>query len=601
MRLAMRLAVLLWLAPGVGFAQGVLSADAFGRDLTLLQLLAGVPLAFAMVHFLMYLFRANLPGNLPYVAFAVCISLLIFLSSEVTLWPTDQGVFLIAIKTLLILTALFGLQFSYTAFFLALPRNWRALCIASGVLCLVAWAMPMPVVYLIGLIGFCELLRICAIAIWQKRPGARIIGAGIGVFMLVSVYELLLELDVLSRDISLVYLYGFLGMVVSMSAFLAHTFDRTNQEVKKQTLEIQTLTRRAVAQQQHAADQKRRLQEAERERDRAEEERKTLERELERAAERQRLAEELKAANQKLEEGQTQLVQAEKMAALGNLVAGIAHEINTPMGAINSMHDTLKRGMEKLAEEVAPQLPGDEDDHSQRIRLATKGTKGTKDQDEDDHSQQIRLATKGTKGTKDQDEDDHSQRIRASLQEIDQANRVMTASTARVRELVASLRNFARLDEAEWKQVDIHEGIESTLALVRHKLEGHIELVRDYGRLPQVTCFPGRINQIFLTLLVNAAQAIEGTGRIAIQTRTADGEVSVAISDTGKGIAQAMLPKIFDLEFTSDGTGAVGLPMCRQIAEEHNGRVLAESEVGKGTTFTLVLPVDQRERQKATT
>ena len=554
MRFAMRFAVLLWLTPGVGFAQGVLSADAFGRDLTLLQLLAGVPLAFAMVHFLMYLFRANLPGNLPYVAFAVCISLLIFLSSEVTLWPTDQVVFLIAIKTLLILTASFGLQFSYTAFFGALPRNWRALCIASGVLCLVAWAMPMPVVYLIGLIGFCELLRICAIAIWQKRPGARIIGAGIGVFMLVSVYELLIELDVLSRDISLVYLYGFLGMVVSMSAFLAHTFDRTNREVEKQTLEIQTLTRRAVAQQQHTAEQKRRLQEAERERERAEEERKTLERELERADERQRLAEELKAANQKLEEGQTQLVQAEKMAALGNLVAGIAHEINTPMGAINSMHDTLKRGMEKLAEEVAPQLPGDE----------------------------------------------HSQRIRASLQEIDRANRVMTASTARVRELVASLRNFARLDEAEWKQVDIHEGIESTLALVRHKLEDRIALVRDYGRLPQVTCFPGRINQIFLTLLVNAAQAIEGPGRIAIQTRTADGEVSVAISDTGKGIAQAMLPKIFDLEFTSDGPGAVGLPMCRQIAEEHNGRVLVESEVGKGTTFTLVLPIDQRERQKAT-
>ena len=558
MRLAMRLAVLIWLAPGVGFAQGVLSADAFGRDLPLTQLLAGVPLAFAMVHFLMYLFRANLPGNLPYVAFAVCISLLIFLSSEVTLWPTDQVVFLIAIKTLLILTALFGLQFSYTAFFGALPRNWRAFCIASGVLCLVAWAMPMPVVYLIGLIGFCELLRICAIAIWKKRPGARIIGAGIGVFMLVSVYELLLELDVLSRDISLVYLsgYGFLGMVVGMSAFLAHTFDRTNREVEKQTLEIQTLTRRAVAQQQHATEQKRRLQEAERERERAEEERKTLERKLERAAERQRLSEELKAANQKLEEGQTRLVQAEKMAALGNLVAGIAHEINTPMGAINSMHDTLKRGMEKLAEEVAPQLPGDEDDHSQRIR--------------------------------------------ASLQEIDQANRVMTASTARVRELVASLRNFARLDEAEWKQVDIHEGIESTLALVRHKLEGHIELVRDYGRLPQVTCFPGRINQIFLTLLANAAQAIEGTGRITIQTRTADGEVSVAISDTGKGIAQAVLPKIFDLESTSDGTDAMGLPICRQIAEEHTGRVLAESEVGKGATFTLVLPVDQRERQRAT-
>lgn len=553
MRLVMRLSILLWLLPGVSFAQGILSVDDFARDLTLLQLLAGVPLAFAMVHFLMYLFRANLPGNLPYVAFAVCISLLIFLSGELTLRPTDQVVFSIAIKTLLILTALFGLQFSYTAFFGALPRNWRALCVASGVLCLAAWAMPMPVVYLIGLIGFCELLRIYAIAIWQKRPGAWIIGAGIGAFMSVSVYELSIALGVFPRDISFLY-PGFLGMVVSMSAFLAHTFDRTNREVEKQTLEIQNLTRRAVAQQRRAAEQKRRLRQAERERERAEEERKTLGRELERAHERQRMAGELKAANQKLEEGQTQLIQAEKMAALGNLVAGIAHEINTPVGAINSMRDTLKRGMEKLAGEVVPHLSGDGDENRQRIR--------------------------------------------ASLQEIDRASRVMTASTARVRELVASLRNFARLDEAEWKRVDIHEGIESTLVLVRHKLEGRIALVRDYGRLPQVTCFPGRINQVFLNLLVNAAQAIEGTGRIAIQTRAEEGEVAVAISDTGKAIAQEALPKIFDLEFAiqSDEKYTLGLAMCRQIAEEHKGRILVESEAGKGTIFTLVLPIDQGDR-----
>ena len=552
MRWVMRVAVLLWLVPGGGFAQGILSADDFARDLALLQLLAGVPLAFAMVHFSMYLFRANLPGNLPYVAFAACISLLIFLSRESTLRPTDPVVFSIAIKTLLILTALFGLQFSYTAFFGALPRNWRALCAASGVLCLAAWAMPMPVVYLIGLIGFCELLRICAIAIWQKRPGARIIGAGMGVFMVVSVYELLIELGVFPREISLLY-PGFLGMVVSMSAFLAHTFDRTNREVEKQTLEIQNLTRRAVAQQRRATEQKRRLQEAERERERAEEEQKTLGRELERAHERQRMAGELKAANQKLAGGQAQLVQAEKMAALGNLVAGIAHEINTPVGAINSMHDTLKRGMEKLAGEVAAHLSGDEDETRQRIR--------------------------------------------ASLQAIDRANRIMTDSTARVRELVASLRNFARLDEAEWKRVDIHEGIESTLALVRHKLEGRIALVRDYGQLPRVTCFPGRINQVFLNLLVNAAQAIEGTGRIAIETRAGNGEVSIAISDTGKAIAQEALPKIFDLEFAiqSDEKGALALAMCHQIAEEHNGRILLESAAGKGTTSTLVLPIDQRE------
>ena len=553
--------------------------DRHVRDQTLLQLLAGVSLTFALVHFLMYLFRAKLRGSLSYVAFATCISLLIFIPIEVIFRPTILVILLGVGKTILILTVLFGLKFSYTAFFGGLPRNWRAVSISSGILCLGAWAMPVPIVFLIGLIGFCELLRICLIAIWKKKPGARIIGAGIGVFILAWAYQLLTELGVLPRDISFVYIYGFLGLVASMSAFLAYTFDRTNRQIKKQTVEIRNLTRRAVAQQTRGAEQKRRSREAERERERAEEEWKILERELEIANKRQRMAEKLKAANQRLEERQMQLVQTEKMAALGNLVAGIAHEINTPVGAINSMHDTLKRAVANLEGEMAPYLADDRDKNRGRMHMTLKRVVALFKEDV----------------TPDDDGDKNRNVIRASLQEIGEANRVITASTERVRELVLSLRNFARLDEAEWKQVDIHEGIESTLALVRHKLEDRIALVRDYGQLPQVTCFPGRLNQIFLNLLVNAVQAIEGTGRITIQTRAENGEVSVAIADTGKGIAKEVLPKIFDLEFTtkSDGKGALGLSMCRQIAEEHNGRVLVESEIGKGTTVTVVLPIDQ--------
>jgi len=524
------------------------------RDLTLLQLLFGVPLAFALLHGFLFIFHPKTRVNLYYALFSLCVSLLIFIPIEFAFSPAHLIPLFVVFKTSLVLTVLLGLKFSYQAFFDRLPRYWRVISIPGAFLCLVAWALPLNVVFLITLIGLPELLRICLFAIWEKKTGARIVGAGIAVFTLTCTYQLLIELDVLARDASFLYVYGILGLVISMSAYLAYTFDRANRLLGEQAVQVQALTEKALAQQKRTFEQERLLRESQMARKLLESENALKTKELEEATERQRMLEELEQANHALQEKQTQLVQAEKMAALGNLVAGIAHEINTPVGAINSMHDTLKRAVAKLQTEMDESLS--EEKRNDRV-------------------------------------------LQASLQVIGEANRVITTGTERVRDIVVSLRNFARLDEADLKRADIHEGLESTLTLVQHDLKNRIEVVKDYGEIPLVTCFPGRLNQVFLNLLINAAQAIEGEGCITIQTRTTVSEVSIAIVDTGKGIAKDDLPRIFESGFTTKHTGkgtGLGLSICSQIVKEHNGRILVDSVVGEGTTFTVVVPVDQPEQ-----
>jgi two-component system NtrC family sensor kinase len=156
------------------------------------------------------------------------------------------------------------------------------------------------------------------------------------------------------------------------------------------------------------------------------------------------------------------------------------------------------------------------------------------------------------------------------------------------------LRNFARLDEAERKKVDLHEGLESTLTLARHQLENRIQVVRDYGDLPEIDCFANQLNQVFMNLLMNAAEAIEAKGTITISTRAHGDAVTVAFSDTGTGIPAEMLPKVFDPGFTTKGVRVgcgLGLAICYKIVTEHGGRVEVQSQMGQGTTFTLYLPV----------
>jgi len=237
----------------------------------------------------------------------------------------------------------------------------------------------------------------------------------------------------------------------------------------------------------------------------------------------------------------SQLIQSEKMAALGLLVAGVAHEINTPMGAIHSNNDIMTRAVGKVRKllERAP--------------------------------------------------DNEVRRLLDILGEVCRNNEI---ATERIMKIVRNLKNFARLDEAERKKVDIHEGIESTLSLLRHQLKSRIRIVKCFGDIPEIECYPNELNQVFMNILVNAAQAIKHRGEITVKTWREGDRVKIAISDTGVGIPPENLSKVFDPGFTTKGVGlgtGLGLSICYKIVQEHRGTIEAESSK-QGTTFTISIP-----------
>lgn len=249
-----------------------------------------------------------------------------------------------------------------------------------------------------------------------------------------------------------------------------------------------------------------------------------------------------------LQEAQTQLIQSEKMASLGMLVAGVAHEINTPLGTISSNVDTRELILKMIRQKVMS-IYGSVDPSIDRI-----------------------------------------------LKSADDVTRVDRLATRRILEIVRSLRNFSRLDEADFQRADLHEGIESTLILIHNMLKTRITVVKEYGDLPPIRCYPNQLNQVFMNILVNAAQAIDGEGTITIKTGLGEnGSVWVKIRDTGKGIKKGDIDKIFNPGFTTKGVGVgtgLGLSICYKIIERHGGRIDVYSEPGAGTEFTIEIPQD---------
>ncbi len=218
--------------------------------------------------------------------------------------------------------------------------------------------------------------------------------------------------------------------------------------------------------------------------------------------------------SKKTQEGELtpQFIQADKMAALGLLVAGVAHEINTPMGAIHSNNDNMRRAVAKIRKLLGPQ----------------------------------------------------EQEVERLFDIVDEVCRNNEAATERIMKIVHSLKNFARLDEAERKEVDIHEGIESTLTLVQHQLKNRIRVERQFADLPEIQCHPIQLNQVFMNILVNAAHAIPDQGTITIKTLKEGGNVKVVIGDTGVGIPHEHLSKIFDPGFTTgSGHGAWAIDLLQ--------------------------------------
>lgn len=269
---------------------------------------------------------------------------------------------------------------------------------------------------------------------------------------------------------------------------------------------------------------------------------------------------ELAARKAELERLQAQIVHSEKMASLGQLAAGIAHELNNPAGFIYGNMDLLQEYTSKMERVLAiydrAVLPPD-------IAAEVSATKAQISYD-------------------------------ALLSDWRSMIADCREGAERIRDVVQNLRLFSRLDEAEFKKVDLHEGIDSTIRLLsRYYGSGRIGLVRDYGQLPLVNCFPGQLNQVWMNLLVNAAQATGGEGEVRISSRVEGTAVVVDISDNGCGIPADILHKIFDPFFTTkpvgEGTG-LGLSIVYGIIEKHGGTITAESQVGLGSKVSISIP-----------
>ncbi len=270
---------------------------------------------------------------------------------------------------------------------------------------------------------------------------------------------------------------------------------------------------------------------------------------------------------------QTQLVQSEKMASLGQMVAGLAHEVNTPLGFVRGNIEISQRNHGII---------------SSALRQHDK-LRQTLESGEVEELEQILLEAKESiEKINDYDLLSKTERVfEESLKGID-----------RLQELVTNLKNFSRLDEAVLKIADINEGIESSLLIANNALKHKAEVEKHFAPNCTMECYPAQLNQVFLNLLTNAAQAIEEgkRGKICISTFTENGYVVVKVADNGKGIPKEHLKKIFEPFFTTkpigQGTG-LGLSIVFKIIEQHNGTIDVESEAGKGTTFTIKLPRKQ--------
>jgi len=269
--------------------------------------------------------------------------------------------------------------------------------------------------------------------------------------------------------------------------------------------------------------------------------------------------EDLSALNVKLEQAKSQLIQSEKLASIGQLAAGVAHEINNPIGYVNSNFNTL--------EQYAAQLIAAIEAFSQRE--PADGTDALRKRFD----------------------------IDMLIEDLPPLIAESREGLERVAKIVRDLKDFSRIDRTDnWVRADLHRGLESTLNIVANELKFKARIVREFGELPPIECLPSELNQVFMNILMNAGQAIAEHGTILVRTGVEGGCVWVSVTDDGQGIPADVLPRIFDPFFTTkpvgSGTG-LGLSISYGIVLKHHGTITVDSSPGHGTTMRIQLPVDQ--------
>lgn len=266
------------------------------------------------------------------------------------------------------------------------------------------------------------------------------------------------------------------------------------------------------------------------------------------------------ALSTRLEQANRQLLQSEKLAAIGQLAAGVAHEINNPVGYVYSNLQTLENYLNDLF----------------RLTDAIDTAASLEDLRQVRHNIDYNYLR-----------DDLKDLLAESREGIE-----------RVKTIISAMKDFSHIEEEELKRADLHRGIETTLNVVNNELKYKAEVIRDFGDLPEVECILSQINQVVMNLLVNAAHAIEEFGKITIRTRHQGDTVTLEVEDTGKGISGEHLNRIFEPFFTTKGIGkgtGLGLSLSFNIIKKHNGEIEVHSQPGQGTRFRITLPVTQPE------
>jgi signal transduction histidine kinase len=287
----------------------------------------------------------------------------------------------------------------------------------------------------------------------------------------------------------------------------------------------------------------------------------------------------LESAYNELKESQVQLVQAEKMSSLGQLVAGVMHEINTPLLYVLNNQTTTADNIRELKAFIAQAV-----NVVELLRTPGASTEALKKE-----LKLLRVSFELTSALE-------------AMDEIEGLTQDNIEGLQQISELVQSLKDFSRLDRAGEDLFDVREGIEKTLTITHNLWKYGVDVVRDFGDVPKIPCAPSKINQVFMNLVTNAVQAMDGAGTLTLRTRSTGRWVEVEVEDTGCGVPADNIPKIMDPFFTTkpvgQGTG-LGLSIVSKIVSEHGGTIDVRSEVGAGTTFTIRLPVRRESAAEA--